>query len=78
MKQQKRLVLRTERGPTQAELGHLSAKRILKAHTAVIQAFDDAVDPSRLTKQEYIDFTGELIGDLQMRLEQAVQEMKEE
>ena len=55
----------------------LRNRRKALAMEKVIKAFDEAVDPKNLTEQEYIDFTGELIGDLQVRLEAAVAEARE-
>ena len=47
------------------------------AMESVIKAFDAAVDPSKLTPEQYVEFTGELIADLEIRLEAAVGEAKE-
>jgi hypothetical protein len=55
-----------------------SSDRKQRAMDAVIRAFDDAVDPKNLTRKEYIEFMGELISDLQMSLETAVQAVKRE
>ncbi len=51
-----------------------SGNRKQRAMDSVIRAFDDAVDPKNLTRQEYIDFMDELISDLQVRLETAIEE----
>jgi hypothetical protein len=51
-----------------------SQSRIAKAMVKAIDAFDEAIDPSNLSAQEAIDFTGEPIGELQIRLETYVQE----
>jgi len=55
-----------------------SGDRKQNAMAQVIKVFDEVVDPNNLSRQEYIEFTGELIADLQIRLETAVQEDNEE
>lgn len=44
----------------------------------VLEAFDEATDPKIMSKEEYVEFTEDLIVELQVRLEAARGELEEE
>lgn len=48
-----------------------------EAMKQVIEVFDDVTDPKHMTKEEYVEFTEDLISDLQIRLEATRDELKE-
>ena len=61
-----------------AKLNDLGGKAMnSKAMEQVIETFDDVTRPEHMSKEEYVEFTEELISDLQVRLEAAREELKE-
>jgi polyhydroxyalkanoate synthesis regulator phasin len=65
-------------GCSAAELFSVREAAMSEAAEKVYKFIDDVTDPKIMTKEEYRDFLGELIDDLNGRLEAVVDELGEE